>query len=528
MRAALLLGSDRTVRQWQFDALQHAVDSGLEVVAVMHCENNRPMSKKAKNAGYYALAATGRLKMPSVQNIDISPIVPPKVHTIRFDSEWEGSWQRIPSETLAELPAVDVVIRFGMNLLRDPHSVPARYGVISYHHRDPEAHRGRPAGFYELLDGEPVMGVIVQQLSNTLDGGRILAKAYSRVVPTSYRRTLEDAYNAGVPLLGKALRALSEGHSIPSKTLGTNHKLPSNKTVIRATASMGRARLNRLAYGAMWEKRWAIGRLTVGIDFERPTVIDLSKIQPAPIPKGYTFAADPCGEYLGRVYAELMNARTGKGEIGAFDGQEWHSVELPVKNGHLSYPQIVRYDDRVFLFPEMASVGPPTLFEMELDGLTVKDKWPLAGFKGSRLVDGTLFQHDDHWYLFGGKIPHGRARTELWVSKDLMGPWLPHPDSPICVDPRGGRMAGPIMDQGGVLYRLGQDNSVGYGQAITVNRIDVISPKHYKEMSRGRITLKGALGPHTILVSQNELWLDFYKEKWTALAGLRRALARLR
>jgi len=56
-----------------------------------------------------------------------------------FDSEWEGIWQRIPATTNAALATydVDAVIRYGMTLLRDPDDIPARYGVLSFHHGDP-------------------------------------------------------------------------------------------------------------------------------------------------------------------------------------------------------------------------------------------------------------------------------------------------------------------------------------------------------------------------------------------------------
>jgi hypothetical protein len=40
-----------------------------------------------------------------------------------------------------EAVRADVVIKFWMNLLRDPDAVMARYGVLSYHHGDPRSFR---------------------------------------------------------------------------------------------------------------------------------------------------------------------------------------------------------------------------------------------------------------------------------------------------------------------------------------------------------------------------------------------------
>ena len=71
----------------------------------------------------------------------------------------------------------DVVIKLGMNLHRDPDDLPARYGVLSFHHGDPSEYRGRPAGFYEVLAGADHIAAIVQRIGNKLDAGKVLAYA---------------------------------------------------------------------------------------------------------------------------------------------------------------------------------------------------------------------------------------------------------------------------------------------------------------------------------------------------------------
>lgn len=528
MRAALLLSSDSMIPVWQFNALKTAIDTGLEITTVLHCTNDHSPPKKMSRAAYYALALSGRRTMPMVRSVNATSLLPEEVRTIRFASEWEGAWQRIPAEISSQLSGIDVIVKFGMNLLRDPENIPATHGVLSYHHGDPEVHRGRPAGFYELKSGEPVMGIIVQRLTNTLDGGSVLAKGYSRVVPTSYKQTLNDAFDVGVPLLAQAIESSKIGRSFPLGELGPNHTLPSNREVISAVAGMAFSSVRRLIYGAAREKRWKVAFVSEKFNPDNPIIPARADFRTISLPEGYSFAADPAGESRGRLFCEVMNARTGKGQIAVFDGDAWSPVVLPVDGGHLSYPQVVDHSGATYLFPEMAEVGPPSLFELDGETLTYKATYPLIGLENERLVDGTLFPHDGHWYLFGGRSENGNVRLDLWVADDLMGPYSCHPDSPICLDPRRARMAGPLVRRSGRLYRLGQDGSVGYGQGIMINRVDELTPTQYSESSLGSFLFEDVLGPHTVLPTENGYWLDYYTEKWTPLAGFRRLMALVR
>ena len=200
MRAALLLGASTSVPAWQFYALERAIEQGLKVSRIFHCTDSRKPKYLFRHASYYLLVLLGRRRMPMLRSRDVSTLISENVKTVHFESEWEGNWQRLPPRVVDALSDVDVVVKFGMNLLRDAEQVPCQYGVVGYHHGDPRKYRGRPAGFYEMLHGESVGGVIIQRLSNSLDAGKIMAAAYSRVIPSSYATTLNEAYHAGIPL----------------------------------------------------------------------------------------------------------------------------------------------------------------------------------------------------------------------------------------------------------------------------------------------------------------------------------------
>jgi hypothetical protein len=61
------------------------------------------------------------------------------------------------------------------------------------------------------------------------------------------------------------------------------------------------------------------------------------------------------------------------------------------------------------------------------------------------------------------------------------------------------RPAGPIFEHGGRLYRPSQDCSRGYGYAVNVNRIEVITETEYRETLIEKILPQGNLrAAHTL------------------------------
>jgi methionyl-tRNA formyltransferase len=89
---------------------------------------------------------------------------------------------------------LDVAIRFGFNIIRGDILNVARYGVWSYHHGDHRAYRGSPAFFWEMYEGDPVSGTILQVLEDQLDGGRALYRSFAATDRLSLNRGRNRAY----------------------------------------------------------------------------------------------------------------------------------------------------------------------------------------------------------------------------------------------------------------------------------------------------------------------------------------------
>ena len=150
----------------------------------------------------------------------------------------------------------------------------------------------------------------------------------------------------------------------------------------------------------------------------------------------------------------------------------------------------------------------------------------LKNLENKKLVDGTLFESNGSWFLFAGSSADSHQRLELYYSSSLDSDFHAHPMSPIVLDPRSSRMAGPIVQKDGSIYRFGQDCSERYGGGITISRVTELKPNSYREERVGSLSLEGALGPHSLLIGKDLIWLDIYTEKFALAAGLRRIKAK--
>jgi hypothetical protein len=526
MRLALILDNDENISRWQFDSLKYALIDNHKIDLILVSKTKNPYPKKSiKNFSYYLLAMLSRFKLKSLSTVHLTELDIRSAKKIHFEPIQKGIWQCLPDQVISELSKVDVVIKFGMGLLGETDKIPSEYGVLSYHHGDPNYYRGRPAGFWESIKSEKIMGVIVQKLSQTLDGGVVRAIGFSKVSKTSYKKTMGNMYAVGIPLLRKALNNSEGNVEISYKKSENLFKLPSNIVVFQLLFKQLKYLFQRAQYGAFIQKSWSVGKIHRIEHFEKDVLIDLKEITTIPKPSGFTFVADPAGSIDDSIYCELLNSKTGLGEIGVWDSRSWKILNFEI-SGHKSYPQVISHGGNSYLFPEISGISAPTLFQLDTSGDKVIQSYCLQGLGNTRHVDATLFYHENHWYLFSSNTFDSEQRLDLYISDDLFENFVPHPKSPIVLDPRNARMAGPIQIHDLKIYRFAQDCSEKYGSKIQVNRIVVLTPNEYSEVSVGSLEIGNASGPHTILSTGDEMWIDFYQEIFDFMAGYRRLISK--
>ena len=509
--------------RWQADALR-TLTSDHDLI-VYNCLNSRAGKRRPRHALYYLLNL-GTVRNAQTRRGPIPPDIRP-VATVDFESVHDGSWQSLPNSLIDRIRADQptVLVKFGMGLLTVPPKSDLPTPILSYHHGDPSAFRGRPAGFYELLTGAERMGQVVQTLSNELDAGAIAAFAETRIHRHSYHATLVEAYRASPLLLRPAIAAATNGN-VTGLPRGKAYRLPGNGLVTRFCLMLLGNLIRRFWYGAFVEKKWQVAEAiapdpsSLGREGAFPLP---DRWQVVPTPRGYAFIADPFYHPEQGILVEGLATATGHGEIlHLSDGT---ANRLLGGTDHWSYPATLTVEGAHFILTERAEAGGVQLFRLTDAGPQRVVDFNVAG--SPRLIDPTLLDHDGTFYLFGNRLEEGSGVLRLWTGNRVAGPYEEHPRSPIRISPAGGRMGGQVMADGPALIRVGQDYSGAYGDGVILFEIERLKPTDYREHEIGSLRFDDVRGPHTTNLRDGHILFDFYRDRVSPVAGLRRLRNRL-
>jgi hypothetical protein len=210
------------------------------------------------------------------------------------------------------------------------------------------------------------------------------------------------------------------------------------------------------------------------------------------------FVADPFmiqhdGQWY--MFMEVLNKDTGQGDIGLAispDGLSWKYQQIVLDEPfHLSYPFVFQWQGTHYLMPECAASGAVRIYEPT----AFPTRWRLKQeiLEGENLADPTLLRRDDKWWLFAGQ-PGSHDQLRLYFADSLSGPWQPHPRNPLIEgDANRSRPGGRIVEHEGQLYRLAQDCSPLYGNALRAYRITMLTTTEYAEVTgEGQLVLNGS------------------------------------
>ena len=518
------------VAEWQRQALATLAED--DMLTLLVCINTSRTSRPARYPAYYALNLLS-VRNEMTRSVPLTGIKADIVRRVAFECEYDGAWQKLPAEII-ELVAASgacAIIKLGMGLMRIPPEL--QLPVLSWHHGDPEHYRGRPAGFWELLHGREVIGQMVQVLTNRLDAGQVVAFAQTRVYRHSWKQTLVDSFRHSPLLLEPALARAIAGETLDKPTGGKNYRLPGNRAVLRVGLALLLRKAARIAYGAFWEKNWRVSHAQLKADADRiaiaaghnPLPGEQGWTTPA-VPRGCAFVADPFFDADGRtLLVEALSSTSGVGEIHRIAGTS--AARLSDEGGHFSYPGVVSHEGRAYCVPEIAQWSEPAAYSLEPGW---KRERPLDIAGNPHITDPTFLEHGGGLYLFGNRREEGSNVLRLWHARNLFDRFEEHPCSPIRISPRGGRMGGDIVRDGSRLVRLGQDFTRDYGDGLIAFEVDKLGPDSYREREIGTLRFSDRRGPHTVNFSSDgsRIVFDWYKDRFSPMAGVRRAIARLR
>ena len=399
---------------------------------------------------------------------------------------------------------LDVLFRFGFRIIRGEILSCAKHGVWSFHHGDNREYRGAPPGFWEIYEGNPVTGSILQVLTDSLDGGGVIYRSLSATNPDSLYSSLNPMYWKTAEF---AMRRLHDLHRHGWSYLESleEFKEPDNykKGIYRTPATPVMAQFLARQVGRRIYRRtrslflseqtqWFIACRARTSSLTALT--DQTNFKSILPPRG-RFYADP---FLFKrnektfVFFENFDFSKNRAAISFAelqkDGRLGRVRTAIEKDYHLSYPFLFEYNGHVYIMPESRGHKTIELYR----AIDFPQDWVFVRNIAANVlaVDPTIFQQEGKlWLLANIAVPGASTFDELHLfhSNTLEGDWTPHPKNPVVSDVRRSRPAGALFFESGKLIRPSQDCSLRYGGAMTFNEVQVLSETEYREIPFARI-----------------------------------------
>jgi len=213
------------------------------------------------------------------------------------------------------------------------------------------------------------------------------------------------------------------------------------------------------------------------------------------------FVADPFMidvDKTWHMFFEVMNARTGKGEIGlatSKDGFQWAYRKIVLSEPfHLSYPYVFQAGGEFFMVPESYEANAVRLYRAE----SFPTKWRFVeSILQGPWVDSSIFYFDGRWWMFSNPVAPSHQVLELFYADHFRGPWLRHPLSPLINgNNRIARSGGRVIAPEGVPIRFTQDCFPYYGSRVRAFEITCLTTSEYLERElEGSPVLSGGEQP---------------------------------
>lgn len=508
------------LEQWQAECVRLvlAVDGMEPVVLVLYEKPARKASSFVQRVlhhpwhmALYLWWRKNRFKPAALSKVDVSDRLAqvPRVACKPVDQGTDLPFEPDDLKAIAHYRP-DVLLSFGSNILKGEILTLPRYGVWSYHHGDEEKYRGQPPGFWEIMDGAPVTGAVLQRLTEKQDGGFILAKGWFRTIDHSLSASIDAVLMGSAGWAAQVCRALVEDKSDaangrPSTTNAAIKKYPGNIDFINFLITLHgnkRRSFQRLSSQRL-ERNFGVLYLPISSLLDaRPNL----NVRWLPAPSEGQSRSAPFG-YMAdgqlNVLYEKFDHATGKGEISRLrpkrDNILKRSRTMLTSIGHYSHPFVLQKDDTVNVVPECGANDRVELYRVN----EANDSLELQGtLLNERLSAPTLFEHNGLWWIMGTKPPLDDVALYAYYASSMEGPYSPHAMQPLKMDIRSARPAGTPFKHEGALYRPAADVSKTDGRRVSIMRVTELTPTTFREEWVKNIgPLKGSVwnaGLHTI------------------------------
>jgi hypothetical protein len=515
---------ERPPRAWQASCVSSLQQSGL---AELQCLIQRGEEAVAPEQQRTFKRFLDDLHLDCLQPVDLTAMATRNQHVLarRWDLDKEST-TRLPAEGLDFILSFcnrDVSLRLA-NLVR----LDVWYFALS----DVTAFESHAPAFWEIFHGHNVMGAYLLKVEGVDSQGRPLRHGYFATNHQSYAASLETVLDSITDWPRLVCRAHAAGltSSLGAKPLPRTkmqYGFPNELQVQALKTMMAKSQKALRRLNQFYRVDWNVAELKgSAVSVVRDQIADVKVI--CPYRRGRYLADPSLFIRNGRkfVLCEQYLYRKNKGTIAAFEIVRGRAQNLKVvveEPFHLSYPQIIEHEGRLYCLPESAEAR--KVLAYEADEFPWSWKRPRVLIDDVAAVDSTLLYHDGMWWLFftDGERKRYNTALHIWYSNNLFGEWKPHVLNPVKVDVRSARDAGPLFREGGRLYRPAQDCSRTYGGRLRINEILRLSKTDYEETVAATIEPprgKYNDGIHTLSVAGGTYVVDVKRYSYNPMGAV--------
>lgn len=502
----LLLNSEK-VYLWQFKIIEEIIKSpenSIEAIFI-HDSYVYKSKRQLKNL-FWELFERYFVKLKSKEIISPELFKSLPKHLVKpIKKGYKQEWNK-PDLELIQSYKSDLIIRFGFGILSGEILNSAKYGVLSFHHGNPEIYRGGPPAFWELLHGKKEAGIIIQILSNKLDAGKILVKENFKLSAHSYSESLDHLFLNSALLINKALYQLKKQKYISLNSLGKIYKSPNNFNFIIFLAGLLINKIKIKYQNLFLQEIWAVAKIQDlkinDIIQNNSEIINPKWIESSP----NSYYADPF-PINHNLLVEHYNYSKKLGKIALLENEKISKTYFEKDSNHYSFPFISYNENEIKIIPE--NYDSNSCYEYDLDLNNKKEIIPIP------LIDPVLFIKDEFEWILGSLKETGSNEALFAYYREKEGldsKFIPHPLNPIVTGLRGSRNAGPIFKLNNKFYRIAQNSTNTYGESIIIKEIIKFSPDEYEEKELKEIRAdhfkKYNRGIHTLSFNEHYICID--------------------
>ena len=417
---------------------------------------------------------------------------------------------------------IDLLIRCGGGILRGSILSAAKYGVLSFHHGDNRVNRGVPAGFWEVFNGEPSSGFIIQKLTETLDGGEVLFRGNIMTAPY-WQLNYANLCKKGNYFMLKTLKDLSDNNKLPlsESYIPYGNKLyrfPETyiqiqyicKQFIRLIKSKVQSFLN---YRTTWSVSYLNHQSLNKPLFEAKTIKNPHR----------RFLADPfLFSHKGKTicFVEDFFYDENRGKISAYELSNNGYSEIGVileEDFHLSFPYIFKFEENIYMCPETNEKNEIRLYKCN----NFPDSWSFYKtiISDVSAADSLIFPFKEKWCLLtnicSSQIGDHNSELHLYFSDSpTSDEWKPYRNNPVIFDSQKARNGG-LFTYRNEIFRVNQiHDKAHYGRAFGINKILEVDEQGYFEENVHKVFpnfYKNLNGTHHFSYNESFLVFDHWK-----------------